>query len=703
MSGFPMSSVVPVRVSPVALLCASLFSSSLPVWAAGVPTLSEVAVNASSADLVGVADSATEGTVTARQLVHRPLLRPAEVMESIPGLTVTQHSGDGKANQYFLRGFNLDHGSDFATWLDGMPVNNVSHAHGQGYMDLNFLIPELVHSLRYRKGVYAAEDGDLAVTGSARLTYAKEITPFASLTLGEHGYQRVLGAGSRRIGDPAGNQQLLGALEVAHNNGPWEQPEQLGKVNGVLRLSDGSARDGYALTAMAYRSQWTATEHVPERAILTGEIGRYGTLAPTDGGKTHRYSLSGEWHRSEGDTTTRSHAYWVNYGLNLFSSPSGGQDGQHEQADQRNILGGDWSRSWALNLGGHDTEFSVGGQLRQDRIQLGLYQTQDRQRLSTTRSDRITQTHAGLFAEAKTQWQPWLRSVLGVRYDRIEARVTPTGGEFNTSNGGQAQGQQVSPKVGLIWGPFDLLGPTKFYAQWGKGFHSNDMRGVTSRMNAKDGSALEPVQPLVLARGSEIGMRSQPLPGWHTSLSLWQMRMASELVFIGDEGVTEPKGSSRRQGIEWSHFYQPNDWLIIDADLAWSRARFDDAVNGGTQVPNAIPRSASLALTADRGATWFGGVRMRYIGAYALEETGEHKSTAFWTTSLKVGYRLDSATQIALDVLNVFDRKANDIEYWGSSCTPSEGAGCNGGAGNDGRLVHPLEPRTFRVTLRSQF
>lgn len=659
--------------------------------------LDEIVVSSNRKDLVGVAESASEGTVNAKELEARPLLRPAEVMETVPGMIVTQHSGDGKANQYFLRGFNLDHGSDFATYVNGMPVNNLSHAHGQGYTDLNFLIPELVDNLRYRKGMYAAGDGDLAVTGSARIDYARTLAAhFLDISVGENGYRRSLAAGSKQFGDI----NLLAAVELAGNDGPWEQLENLAKRNAVLSISSGTPSDGYALTAMAYDADWTATEQVPERAITNGEIGRFGTLAPTDGGKTHRYSLSGEWAEGDDHGSGQAHAYVVDYGLNLFSTPSGLLTGQHEQADQRIIWGGDAERSHIVSWGGKETEATLGVQFRQDRIgHVGLFQTTDRQRTGITREDRIMENSLGLYVEARTQWLPWLRSTMGLRWDKLMAEVTPLAGVFNSGNGGNAGARQLSPKLGVAFGPF---GHTEYYANWGQGFHSNDARGATSRINVADGTPIAPTPLIVKATGGEVGLRTQVLPGWHSSFSLWRMKLASELVFIGDEGVTEPKGSSRRYGLEWSNDYN-RDGLYVDGDLALAHARFDEASNGGTHVPNAIPLTASLGANLDRGGAWFGGVRFRYLGSYPLEETGTEKSMPFWTANIKFGYRVDKSLQFSLDVLNLFDRKANDIEYWGSSCTATEGAACNGGNGIDGRMIHPLEPRTMRLGMRVNF
>ena len=702
----------PSRSTPLrhSLTTLALAASSL-AHAAGVPTLLEVTVRSGQHDLAGVADSATEGTVTAKQLANRPLLRPAEALETVPGMVVTQHSGDGKANQYFLRGFNLDHGSDFATQVMGMPVNMVSHAHGQGYMDLNFLIPELIGGIQYRKGVYAAEDGDFATTGTARIDYRRQLDrSFVDLGIGQHNFRRLLAAGGHTLGD----LKLLGAVEAGGYDGPWEQPQNLQKTNAVLRLTSGTAANGFSLTGMAYQAEWTATEHVPERAIASGEIGRYGALSANDGGKTHRYSLAGDWTHTTGSSASKANLYVIDYGLNYFANPSGyigsTAGDQHEQADERTIWGGQAKHSWFLGPQWKDTELSVGTQLRQDRIaSVGLYATENRQRTQSIREDRIRQTALAFLLEARTQWTGWLRSTLGLRRDQIDARVTPLAGQYNMSNGGEASAGQTSPKLGLVFGPFDLLGTTELYANWGHGFHSNDARGATARSNPQDGSVVKAVPLIVKAKGSEIGLRTTPLKGWQSSLSVWQMNLASELVFVGDEGITEPKGASRRHGIEWSNYITPADGWIIDADIAWSQARFVDANpdNGGRRVPNAIPLTASLGIAADDGRRWFGGLRLRYLGSYALEESGTQKSHAFWMANLKAGYHLTPQLQVTLDVLNLFDKQANDIEYWGGACTYREATngtgGCGSGTAIDGRLLHPLEPRTFRLGLRATF
>ena len=254
--------------------------------------LSAVEVRAKAENLEGIATSGSEGVVSSQRLAAVPILRPGEALEMVPGLIVTQHAGDGKANQYFLRGFNLDHGTDFATYLGGVPVNMPSHAHGQGYTDLNFLIPELVDRISFRKGPYFAEEGDFSSAGAAHIDYFRQIDgTLAQLTLGQNGYARSLLAGSPELG----GGHLLYALELFHNDGPWQVEEHYRKLNGVLRYSQGTRNDGFSITGMAYHGRWTSTDQIAQRAISSGAVDRFGSLDPTTGGETHRYSLSGEW------------------------------------------------------------------------------------------------------------------------------------------------------------------------------------------------------------------------------------------------------------------------------------------------------------------------------------------------------------------------------------------------------------------------
>jgi hypothetical protein len=339
-------------------------------------------------DLVGIAQAASQGAITAKQLDERPLMRDGEVLETVPGVIVTQHSGEGKANQYFLRGFNLDHGTDFATVVAGIPVNLPTHAHGQGYSDLNFLIPELVTGVQFSKGPYYAEQGDFATAGSSNINYASALDrPIVHVEGGSEGYARALVAASPAVG----RGHLLAAVEVAHNDGPWVHPDNYRKLNGVLRYSQGNAVNGWSITGMGYRGEWNATDQVPLRAITMGTVNRYGAIDPTDGGHTYRYSGAVDWQRASGSgALTKITAYGLGYDLDLFSNftydlndPVHGD--QIEQADHRFVTGAKVAHKRIGHWGGHAMQNTVGLQLRNDDItNVGLYHTEARARLNRT-------------------------------------------------------------------------------------------------------------------------------------------------------------------------------------------------------------------------------------------------------------------------------------------------------------------------------
>ena len=288
----------PAATIPVVALAAVSTTSSM---AAGIPTgepLEEIVVTASRFGLVGESQAASEGIVPGVQLQGRPILRPGEVLEVVPGLVVTQHSGDGKANQYFLRGFNLDHGTDFASYVDGVPVNMPTHAHGQGYSDINFLIHELVDEVHYRKGPYYAEEGNFSAAGVARIGYVRDSgAPTLGLTVGQDQYYRVLGTASPQVG---GGTLLLG-VDWSQGDGPWKRPQDFQKTSGVVKYSRGDDDHGWSLAAMGYDGSWNSTDQVPQRAVDDGTIDRFGSIDKTTGGDSYRYSLSLDlWSRQDG-------------------------------------------------------------------------------------------------------------------------------------------------------------------------------------------------------------------------------------------------------------------------------------------------------------------------------------------------------------------------------------------------------------------
>lgn len=674
-----------VRFNPLWLLGLTLASGA---HADAIQTLPVIEVSA-AADAFGLSASASQGTVTASDLAHRPLSRPGEALETVPGLIVTQHSGNGKANQFFLRGFNLDHGTDFSLSLDGMPINMPTHGHGQGYADTNFLIPELIATIDYRKGPYFVENGDFSAAGAANVRYAEKLTSGrGELAMGENGYRRALLAGS----PAAGKGRLLYALEAQRNDGPWDLPEALDKLNGVLRYSTGDARNGLNVTAMAYRNQWQSTDQVPLRAIESGQIGRFGHIDPSDGGETHRYSLSGAWRASGENTRSEANVYLIDYHMQLFSNfthflddPVNGD--QFEQLDDRRVIGGAWSHLWLAG----SVEHTLGVQARHDAIDaVGLFNTTARLRTNTVRLDEVEQTSAAVYYQAAFSPLPWLRVIPGVRADFYRFDVASD----TAANSGQADDHIVSPKFAAVFGPW---ANTEFYFNAGRGFHSNDARGSTITVDPNDKiTPVNRVDPLVAATGYEIGFRARPMSGFEIAAALFQLELDSELLFVGDAGATEASRPSRRSGIEWSAHWHTAQNLTFDADLTWSRARFTDSDPAGNRIPGAIERTASVGAVYDT-SRWFAGARLRYFGARPLIGDNSVRSAASTLVNLETGVRLTQQVEVALSVLNLFDRDVSDIDYFYTSQLAGEPAPV------DDIHTHPAEPRTLRLALRLRF
>ena len=648
---------------------------------------------------VGAGDTASQGVIGADQLGLRALQRPADVLESIPGMVVTQHSGDGKANQYFLRGMNLDHGTDFATTVNGVPVNLPSHAHGQGYSDLNFLIPELVRRVDYRKGPYFASEGDFSSAGSANFVYRTRLEqPFADLTLGQRGHARVLVAGST----PAGEEgTLLMAAERVNNNGPWTVPDGFRKSNAQFILSGGSAREGWTASLSSYAAHWRSTDQVPQRLIDAGTyqgqpFGRFDSLDPSDGASTRRTSLSGSGHLVSDDELTQWDWYVLQYSLRLFSNFTYSLErasDQFAQTDSRTVLGGKASRSWFSQLSAQQSlRNTVGIQLRQDRIRAGLYDSTERQIQATVRDDSVRQTQAGVYAENEMGWTSWLRTVAGLRADQFSARVIS---HAQADNSGQTNAFLLSPKFSLVLGPWHK---TAFFFNAGRGFHSNDARGTTARVEPRTGLPVDAVSALVGSRGRELGLKSQPHADWQTSLAFWQLDLDSELVYVGDAGNTVAGRPSRRTGVEWRSQWTPGRHFSMDLGLAWSRPRYTDGDPTGLYIVNAMHKVAHLALSLRHLGPWSASLGIRYLGAAPLTEDNAVRSSAIATANLRVQRKVSSDLDLGLDVLNLGNRKYNDIGYVYASRLAGEPA-----EGVEDLHVHPGLPRTVRVTARLRF
>ncbi len=665
-------------------------------------------------DLVGVANSATQGTVGSEELADRPLLRTGEILETVPGVIITQHAGGGKANQYFTRGFNLDHGTDFSIDLDGMPLNLATHAHGQGYADMNIVIPELIDRIDFEKGPYYAANGDFSTVGAAHLVFADALPgDILKIEGGTDGYLRALLAESAEVA--SGN--LVAGLEVYHENGPWVIPDDYTRYNGMLKYSHGNASLGFSVTAMAYHGSWNSTDQVAESAVASNLISFYGSQSPTDGGYSQRYSLQGEWHQQGPDSASQVMAYAFHYDLNLFSnftyfldSPDGDQ---FEQQDNRNVAGLKAGHTFIGDFLGHRMETTLGTQIQASWIDVGLYQTVDRVRTekadydgniipATTKADSITEDSAGVYVDNRIWWASKFRSDLGIRGDFYGVDVR----DLEPVNSGSRTAALASPKLSLVLGPW---AGTEFYVQGGYGFHSNDARTDTATANPDDSLVGTRLPVLVPSRGAEVGVRTNAGGKLQSTLSLWYLHDDSELYFNGidaDDGETAPsQQATRRYGVEFANYYTPAPWATFDLDFADSWAYFvspttaaEDVTPGGTFVDEAIHVSLTAGATVKTRTGWEASLRMRYFGPRPLVSDGSVTSASTLIVNLGLGYRFNGRWRATCDILNLLDRHDHDIDYYYQSRnSPAPGA-----PEPNEIHFHPVEPTEVRFGLEAR-
>ncbi len=649
----------------------------------------ELEVRGRADELTGIAVSATEGTTGRLDLAKRPILRSGELIETTPGVVATQHSGGGKANQYFVRGFNLDHGTDFSIWVDGVPVNMPTHGHGQGYADLSFLIPEVVDRVRYRKGPYYADTGDFSAAGTVAMSIVNELPEgLLRITGGTDEYGRVLWADS--FATDSGS--VVAAIEGFSEDGPWTRDQEYEGFRALARYRTGDSRQGYSLTFMGYSADWLSTDQVPRRAVESGLIGRFDLIDPGPRGNTDRFSLSGRWHRGGDRSLTEISGYLVHYDFGLVSNftyflEDQENGDQFEQADQRFVAGFDLKRSWLLSWGGRSVEAQAGVDARFDDIDNGLFRTRELTRLATVREDAIQQLRGGVYADASIRWNDKVRTRLGLRADLFSADVD----SVLPVNSGSESDALLSPKLSLILGPWNS---TEFYVNLGYGYHSNDARGAVIVVDPVSGEPVTPVDPLVRAEGADIGFRTSPLPGLQTTLTLFALELDSELVFIGDGGATEASRPSRRLGVEWTNYYRLNPKLSFDFDLTLTDATFTDEAPEGDEIPGAVGTTIATGLSWDDVGSFYGALRWRYFSDVPLIEDGSVEWDSSSLVNFRLGRRFGSGLDLSLDVFNLLDSEESDIEYFYASRLPGEPED-----GIEDVHFHPAQGREARLTL----
>jgi hypothetical protein len=676
------------RVSALLLATASLllYSAGTSLAQTNTQEIETVTVTAERAGLLATADTSSEGVVTGDEIALTPAYRPGQILETVPGLVVTSHSGEGKANQYLMRGFNLDHGTDLATYVDNMPVNEPTHAHGQGYTDLNFLVPELMGGITFTKGPYFATEGDFASVGSGHIDLVDELSPEAKITVGTLGFERMFTGGS--IGEGSG--ALMGGLELQHYDGPWVHPDDQRKYNAVVRYAEGDKDNGFSVTGMAYGSLWNATTDQPVRAMMEGLISRFDTLDPTDGGLADRFSLSGEGRIASQIGEINTNAYvifnrltlWNDFTHYLADPVNGDQEAQNEA---RFTLGSGVSDQVSDVFLGAQNDFLFGVQGRYDNNHVSRDHTKARAYLSATENDYVNLGSLSAYAQNTTHWTNWLRTVFGVRED-FQAE------NDDGSNRGATSASIFAPKGDLILGPWNN---TELYLSAGDGFHSDDVRGVNQAKLADTSGA-----PLLAHQfGDEVGLRSSIFPNLAATLAYFRLDSQSETTYDPDVGQDSAGPGSKRSGFEFNTTYQATRWLEFYTSFAASHARYTEIYDDGTghvghYIPNAPTIVGSFFAYVKGIDGWAGSLGYRYLGEYPLTPDNQEKASGYGEWDGDVSYAFSDTWTADFGLYNILNIKANAAEFWYIDRLAGEPAD-----GVADRHIHPLEPFSLRLTL----
>jgi outer membrane receptor protein involved in Fe transport len=682
-----------------------------------------ITVTASRADLISIADTASQGSVTQEELDLRPVYRVGQLLESIPGLDVTVHSGEGKANQYLLRGVNLDHGIDFANFVDDMPINRPSNAHGQGYSDLNFLIPQTLGGVDYTKGPYFPAIGDFGAVGSEHMRLLDDLPAQIQASAGTLGDDELFGGDTLHFDD---GSRLLGAADLARSDGPFDPSANFRKIALAARYSQGTNSDGYSVTAMFLKDQGRLSTDQPLRAIEDGQISRFGTLDPTDGNQSERWSLSGHYNVSGDDWALKTNIYaihstqvlWNDFTHLLFDPVNGDQE---EQDETRNTYGGSVAYTQNLDLGSITSDTTFGLQERYDSAYIDRRHTRQRVALDfcndgngdfsvgdfACTADQVRLNDLAPYVSNTTHWLSWLRTTVGAREDWS----TASDHSLLTGFSGAVQGFLFQPKGNIAFGPWY---DTEFYVSAGKGFHSDDVRGVLGTVPT-EGAQLAIGRVPLLARtyGEEFGIHNETIPGLQIQLALFRQDYGSEEIYDQDMGLDVATAPSRREGFELSAQYHPLPWLELNGDLAATHARFFEnqatlanffGITGGSFIENAPEYTASLGALVDNLGPWFGGFEQRILGSYPLTNgPSSPRGRGYSESNADVGYKITDNVKLQGSVFNLFNQKAYAAEFfYATAITPAEVAKF-GTAGVNDFQVHPLEPLSARFTLTVLF
>ncbi len=605
-----------------------------------------------------------------KEYVMQPQGRPAQVLRLIPGLVAVEHSGGaGKADQYFLRGFDADHGTDVAFFADGMPINFRSHAHGQGYADLNFIIPETIEGLEAYKGAYHVEFGDFNTAGAVNFKTREMVREgMVQAAGGQFDTQRYL----LMLSPTKDKVRTLFAAEGYYTNGPFQNDNRYFRTNLLGKATmNPTPRSELSIAGTFQKSQWNASGEIPLRAVQDGSLDRFGAIDPSEGGKTIRSTARLNYHY---DTPSGgrffANAYGQYYKFDLFTNftfflddPINGDGIQ--QSDRRVMYGGDLGYRQPGRVLDMDSAVTVGLQSRVDNIHARLGTQTTRNPLGTTIDSDILEASYAPFVKLELEPTPWMRVTGGLRSELFTFDVRNRCPDCPEQPAGKTTSGLVLPKVNVILGPWFR---TEFFANYGEGFHSNDARSAVA-----PGSA-----PLARAKTYEVGLRSKPwgAEGLEFIATLWAIDLKSELLFVGDEGTTDIRGATRRRGVEVGARGQIIGPLYFNGSLTWSHAEF----NNGDAIPLApeLTGYGALILRWPEGLT--SQLQATYMGVRPLIEDRSIKSPSWLDIDLSERYQIPvnlahGRLEAFLFVQNLLNTKWEQAVFAFESRLRNEGAG----------------------------
>ncbi|WP_094123013.1 TonB-dependent receptor [Hymenobacter lapidarius] len=599
--------------------------------------------------------------------VLRPVNSAQDLLRLVPGLFIAQHAGGGKAEQIFLRGFDVDHGTDFAVSVDGLPVNMVSHAHGQGYADFHFVIPETVEQLKVYKGPYTARFGDFVTAGAGEFSTKTRLDDSqVKLEVGRFDTYRalvmldLLGNNNRHLFSKKPESAYV-AAEYNFTNAYFDQPQDFRRFNGLAKYT-GQLSDRTSLTLLGshFTSSWDASGQIPESAVREGIISRFGSIDPTEGGDTDRTNASVVLTTGlPGDAIIRQQLYYSRYNFNLFSNftffLNDEENGDEiNQTDDRNLYGytGTYDRDDRLGARNLHTTFGLGTRI--DDTDLTLRRAVRRTITDTITAGKVFEQNINAYLDETLTLTDRLTLNAALRADvfvfDFRGIITNDDGNLEPLRGRKTRAR-VSPKLNLY---YQLTPTVQLFARSGYGFHSNDARGVVR--GTVNGNALP------RAIGYEAGSTFKPLPGVVVNAALWALHLEDELVYVGDEAVVESAGRTRRYGADLSVRYQLTRALFADVDLNYNHGRLVGVAEGQNFIPLA-PRFTSVGgLTLKNPQGFSASLRYRHLDSRAANEDNSIRARGYFLFDGVVSYT-QSRFQIGATAENLLNVDWNEAQF----------------------------------------